>query len=191
MPKKFAPDINIQGPGNKTINVHGAIQTHDYDAVIAALTEELRKNQSDELLSVDEFTPYLRSELLKAGLDVGKFDRSLLKARNEADAYTKKLQDENKESFRLLREYLHAEEAETKELEKFIDRLKAGNALLSSRDIPQSVFISDTPSLSDSALDRYNKYQNKRLTSRDSDVPDDLDKKLTSIGNRMNRLLAA
>lgn len=66
MPKKFVPDVNIQGPGNKTINVHGAIQTHDYDKIIAALSHELTKDQSNELLSVEEFTPYLRSELLKA-----------------------------------------------------------------------------------------------------------------------------
>lgn len=76
-------------------------------------------------------------------------------------------------------------------MEKFIDRLKNGNTLLSSRDVPQTVFVSETPSLSDSALNRYNRYQKKRLASNDSFVPDDFDQKLASIGNRMSRLLAA
>lgn len=143
------------------------------------------------MLTVDEFTPYLRSELLKAGLDVGKFDRSLFKARKEADDLTKKLEDQNKESFRLLREYLHAEEAETKEMEKFIDRLQKGDTLLSLEDTPYANFVSDTPNISESALTRFTKYQNTRLTSSVEVRPDPLEQSLTSIQKRMNRLIAA
>ena len=151
----------------------------------------LHENQSTELLDVDEFVPYLRSELLKAGLDVAKFDRSLTKARNEADAFTRNLTDKNRESFRLLREYLNAEQAEAKEQEKMIDRLKKGDNILSFKDAPYATFVSDTPSISESALNRFTRYQNNRLAQSDVANSNDLIDKMTSIGNRMNRLIAA
>lgn len=128
---------------------------------------------------------------MKAGLDVAKFDRSLVKARREADDFTKKLEDQNTEGFRLFREFLHAEEAESKEMEKMIDAMRKGNTLLSLSDTPYASFVSDAPSLSDSALARLNRQQNARLIAMDTDKPDDLGQKLASIGSRMNRLLAA
>jgi hypothetical protein len=145
------------------------------------LTEEMQKNQSNELLTVDEFTPYLRKELLLAGLDVAKFDRSLAKARIEADNLTKKYEDQNRESFRLLREYLNAEQAEAKEQEKMIDRMKKGQDLLSLSDLPFVSFVSDTPSVSESALSRFTKYQDSRLASNGSPARDDLADTMTSL----------
>ncbi len=60
------------------------------------------------------------------------------------------------ESFRLMREYLDAEIADTKELEKMIDRLSENNPiLLSNITLPVAQFVSQVPSASDEVQHRY------------------------------------
>lgn len=76
-------------------------------------------------------------------------------------------------------------------MEKFIDKLKKGDTLLSLSDTPYASFVSDAPSLSESTLDRFTRHQNSRLVAMDTTQPDDLRQKISSIGSRMNRLIAA
>ena len=97
VPRKFVSDADISVPNNRATNLNAAIESRDYEKIIALLTEVTQTSDSNELLEVDAFIPYLRSELLKAGLDVKKFDRSLRKARLEADAFTESLEQKNKE----------------------------------------------------------------------------------------------
>ena len=122
----------------------------------------MQSKQSTEMLEVDEFIPYLRNKLALAGMDVAKFDRSLKKARDEADVQTRKNESDNKESFRLLREYLNAEQAEAKDFEKVIDKMIRGEILLSDATTPLAAYVSDSPRVADRTLEKFQKFQKSR-----------------------------
>lgn len=48
------------------------------------------------MMDTDAFAPYLRKELVLAGLDATRFDRDMRKARLESDALTEKMQENSK-----------------------------------------------------------------------------------------------
>jgi uncharacterized protein YydD (DUF2326 family) len=110
---------------------------------------------SGVLLDTEEFSSYLRSEMVAIGMDATMLDRALHKARREADELTQSMEEDTTESFSLMREYLRAEEAETRELEKWIDNLSRPSPLLSDASIPVATFVSDAPALSDRAYEKY------------------------------------
>jgi len=58
-----------------------------HDALIDDLIS-LGESEGDEMMEVEEFGPYLRKQMLLAGLDTKKLDRALEKARRESDALT-------------------------------------------------------------------------------------------------------
>lgn len=48
-------------------------------------------------MDVDEFAPYLRKNLLLAGIDTKEFDRSMILAGKESDEITEKMQKNSRE----------------------------------------------------------------------------------------------
>jgi hypothetical protein len=142
-PKKLAPDINISNPPNIQLRPGASLdrgEKYMRDLENAFIQqEEWRKNQSDELVDIDAFIPYFRKELLLSGLDVESFDKSLKKARYESDLLTDKLSMNSSKGVSLLRKYLQAEEAKTKQYEKMIDQMKRSvgdKGMFSDLDMP-------------------------------------------------------
>lgn len=111
------------------------------------------------MMDIDTFAPYLRKQLILAGLDARGLDRSMVKARTESDAFTQKMQKESDRGFTLIRQYLDAETAKTHELEKMLDRMQDPSSLLADRDIPLAQFVSERSDISDRALEKYTSWQ--------------------------------
>lgn len=93
---------------------------------------------------------------------------------------------------KLLMEYIEAEEAKTKELEKLIDRMQNPETFLSYTDEPMASFVSQEADLVTERLDRYNNYVRDTLMSSDDTVSDiGIDQALLAYERRADRLMAA
>ncbi len=66
-----------------------------------------------------------------------------------------------------------------------------GDVLLSDSDISLAGFVSDTPSLSDEALLRYDTFMQNNAIEEEVTKEDELSRTVKGIKNRMTRLIAA
>jgi hypothetical protein len=198
MPSKLAPDVNISNPSNINLTPRGALD-HTSDAIIASLHKDIEKEiaslreNPDEMMDVDTFTPYLRRQLALAGLDARSFDKSIEKARKESDDLTEHMKEESTKSFHLIRNYLKSQEAETRELEKMLDHMIHTDDLLSQWDLPFARFISSRVSQSDRALDAFQTHVISRQEASVAKPSESIawDRKIASIRWQLGRLIAA
>lgn len=143
------------------------------------------------LLDTDEFSTYFRGELIANGRDVSSLDKSLAKARIESEETTAEIFENHETQVRLLKQYIQAEEAKTKEIEKLIDTLKNPPPLLSGNNIPTATFVSRETDRVASALAKYDDFIADSYVM-ETDVGDTgYEKSLRSYQGRMARLMAA
>jgi hypothetical protein len=143
------------------------------------------------LLDTDEFSTYFRGELIANGRDVSALDKSLAKARIESEETTAEILENHETQVKLLKQYIQAEEAKTKEIEKLIDTLKNPPPLLSGDDIPTATFVSRETDRVASALAKYDDFITDSYVM-ETDVGDTAyEKSLRSYQGRMARLMAA
>jgi hypothetical protein len=197
IPKKIGPDLNIATPQNINLKVQGSLDQED--EIIGRIYQDMIRElqtlaaSSWEMMDVDEFAPYLRKNLLLAGIDTKEFDRSMILAGKESDEITEKMQKNSREWFQLFRKYIRAEEAKTKELEKMLDRMKNPSPLLSERAIPLAEYVSDSPDIATEALEKYDSWQIRTQKSvvQWANSPTPIDRKLASIQGQIGRMIAA
>ncbi len=142
-------------------------------------------------MDTDEFASYLRKELVLAGLDATRLDRGLEKARVESDSLTREMKKNSARGFTLLRKYLKAQEAETKKLEKTLDRMQNSPDLLALSDTPTALLISDTATMSDGMLQEYREWQSSETLSSRKIQDTGSDRQIASLQGQVGRLLAA
>lgn len=181
MPKKLVPDVNIQWPGNINIRPSSYVPSSRKD-VIGKIPEP------DELLDVPDFSQYLRSEMLAAWMDVKKFDQMMRITHTDADTLTRNMQENQSKSYALLRQYLEAEQAETKSLEKWIDSLSRPDTVLALTGAPLAEYVSNTwEKASTRILEKYSVMSAKAISaSRRTDLW--AEKLISSISRQMHRL---
>lgn len=128
-----------------------------------------------------------------AGMDTSSFERSLQKARIESDDLTKKMQEDSAKEFSLIRTFLKAEEAKTKEQEKMLDRMKDGNTLLADADTPLGIYVSEMRDISAPILDKHRRLQETRQKTNYTAMVDSsgIDREIASIQGQVGRLFAA
>lgn len=143
------------------------------------------------LLDTDEFSAYFRSELIANGRDVSSLDKSLAKARIESEETTAEILENHETQVRLLKQYIQAEEAKTKEIEKLIDTLKNPPPLLSGNDIPTATFVSRETDRIASALAKYEDFITDSYVAETDVDETGYEKSLRSYQGRMDRLMAA
>jgi hypothetical protein len=191
IPKKIAPDLDISTPQNKTINLQSSIDIEKTDISDMAELSQVLRNYASEMLDVEEFTPYIREEMLRARMDVSKLDRALWVARRDADTLGAELITRHEQQMQWLRDYLRAEEAETRELERSIDRLSKVDRILSLDSLPHVSLVSQAVKESDNLLDTFESITKSRMDI--STIPADhtLERSITDMRHRMTRLMAA
>jgi len=143
------------------------------------------------LLDTDTFTTYFRGELIANGRDVSALDKSLAKARIESEETTAEILENHETQVRLLKQYIQAEEAKTKEIEKLIDTLKNPPHLLSGNDIPTATFVSREMDRVASALGQYDEFIASSYEKQQTQSNPGYDTSLRSYQGRMTRLMAA
>lgn len=167
IPGKIGPDINISTPPNINIAPLSQSSSGDdaFERLVSAISTEMNhmRKTENELMDVETFTPYLRKELLTSGLDVTAFDRAIETARYEADELTTKMYTDQKQGFSHLRKYLEAEQADTHELEKSLERLQHKDTLLSNTALPLAEFVSLDTDMSTPAMMQYKNWQNENM----------------------------
>lgn len=164
LPSKVGTDVNISTPSSVKVKVESStIDQSPLMRLLAGLQAD-----AEIPLSTDAFYPYLRSQMVAANLDYAKLDRSMRGARMESEKIVNDFVKTHTESFRLMQSYLDAEMADTKEIEHLIDRLSEDHPRLLSDTISAAQFVSNSPSLSDIAGQKYEQYVAKqsRLTQK-------------------------
>lgn len=139
-------------------------------------------------MDTDTFRSYFRSELLASGLGTEKFDRMWAAAQSDVRETEKALEKERAEHFRLLRDFLNASSAETKEQEKILERLSHGVPSLSS--LPRAFLISDEKDISKEAYEKYQKFTSTSRELPASSYEEAPLKQISSLQGQMNRLIA-
>ncbi len=147
-PTKIGTDIKIGTPANINIKAQSSLYPSEMHSTYAYLDmqEDMRSllSSSGEMMDIEMFTPYLRKQLVLAGLDATELDRSITLSHKESDELTMKMQKNSQEGFRLFRQYIDAEEAKTHELEKMLDTMKNPPKLLTDTTIPLAQYISES-----------------------------------------------
>lgn len=106
------------------------------------------------MLDTGEFRTYFRSELVSAGMDPTFFDHMWITSRGEVADVEREVQKSNKERFTLLRNYLDAETAHTREQEKVLKNMYQNIPLL-SENLPRAFYTSDRENIATKAHEKY------------------------------------
>lgn len=148
---------------------------------------------ADVMMDVSDFIPYFQSELLKSGQSTDELNKALQKSHIESEKVVNELQESTDTQVKLLKQYIEAEEAKTKDIEKLIDTMKHPNTLLSENDIGTASFVSEANDAGTIALSRYNEFMNASVqdSSISSNVDTSMETERTSLQNRTKRLIAA
>lgn len=148
---------------------------------------------ADVMMDVSDFIPYFQSELLKSGQSTDELNKALQKSHIESEKVMNELQESTDTQVKLLKQYIEAEEAKTKDIEKLIDTMKHPNTLLSENDIGTASFVSEANDAGTTALSRYNEFMNASVqdSSTSSNVDTSMETERTSLQNRTKRLIAA
>lgn len=143
-------------------------------------------------MDIDTFTPYLRKQLVLAGLDATKLDRSIALSNKESDDFTNQMQKNSEKGFKLFHDYIKAEQAKTHELEKMLDNMKNPPKLLSDSAIPLAEYVSQSVDIGASTLEKYEKWQQDTQASMTQSLKNPVapDRKLISIQSQLSRLMA-
>jgi hypothetical protein len=191
MPKKLIDDISIQTPKNIDINLQGFL---DESATSWALMKRLASTIEEygrTSLDIDEFIPFFRSELIESGQSTLELDAALRAARLEAETLIRETEDENAKNIQLFKEYIEAEEAKTKELEKLIEKLQDPTSFLTYSDsLPLANYVSSAPDLVTERRSLFLGQDRTLLTDILEATPDTgkLDRELISFQNRFSRI---
>ena len=162
IPAKIVPDIKIDTP--PVINItprsstveHTLADTRDISSlekIFRPLFAELQRDK-DVMMDTDTFREYFRSELLASGMDTVFFDHMWNTTKIDTENTQREIADDISLRSTLLRTYLDAESAHTKEQEKVLHRMYRSDILLSG-DIPRAFFVSDRENIATKALARY------------------------------------
>lgn len=158
IPSKIGEDISIQSQQNININAPKIQSRLDGTGMTIAQAIAQFQDGSNILMDVDEFIPYFRSELVRSGQSTQSLDRALEKTRIETRKVIQEMEEHNATQERLLKEYIEAEEAKTKTLEKLIDKMKHPDTLLVQDSIGIASFVSEENDIAQEKLALYNEF---------------------------------
>lgn len=196
IPSKVGTDVSIQTPGNVNVAVppvQSYLDSSEYSGSTVGQMMAKLEQDSHVMMDISDFIPYFQTELLKSGQSTDELNKALQKSHIESEKVMNELQESTDTQAKLLKQYIKAEEAKTKDIEKLIDTMKHPNTLLSANDIGTASFVNEANDAGAQALDRYNEFMNSSIqdSSTSSNVDTSIETERTSLQNRTKRLIAA